>query len=422
MDSAPSSQRSFLLLLAGQFLAAFGDNAILAVILGQLLFEQNAGAISETDLRLLGAVYTALLFVPYVLLAPLAGFANDRFSKSRCLAAGNALRVLGAAVCWAGHGGAWTMGIGYFLVGVGSCLYGPAKYGVLPEILERDFLVKANGIVELFTLLAILTGAIGGSVLSDVLQGAPGIAFAILGAVFGLAWVCATAMPRTPSDPSVSLGASFRVFGSYLGELARQRRLSRILIGSALFWWCAAALKMNFQPWGLTALGLKSNTDVSLLGLWLSVGVMLGSIVAGLLHKVGDLSWARRYACLLAISLVGLSFVEKGESLLVRSYQFGPITIIPLAALALMATGAAAGLYLIPLNAALQSESDPTKLGKTIAVQNLADNLGMCVAFVVVFAGTKAGLTAGGVFVLLAVGIVLALLALKPLSQNLKKA
>ena len=163
------SSRNFPLLLAGQFLGAFGDNAILAVIVGQLTYLQKSGAITAAELRTSNTLYTSLLFLPYVLLAPLAGYLNDRFAKTSWLTGGNALKVLGTGVCtlsvW--YGPTWQ-GLGYLLVGVGACFYGPAKYGILPEILPRDRLVKANGLVELLTLVAILGGAIAGSVLADV--------------------------------------------------------------------------------------------------------------------------------------------------------------------------------------------------------------------------------------------------------------
>jgi len=78
--------------------------------------------------------------------------------------------------------------------------------------------------------------------------------------------------------------------------------------------------------------------------------------------------------------------------------------VVPVVLL-LIATGVTAGLFLIPLNAALQSESDPDKLGKTIAVQNLGDNLGMCLAGAYAFASVKAGLSSSGVFLGLALGV-----------------
>jgi LPLT family lysophospholipid transporter-like MFS transporter len=85
--------------------------------------------------------------------------------------------------------------------------------------------------------------------------------------------------------------------------------------------------------------------------------------------------------------------------------QLGALHLVVPVVLLLVAAGITAGLFLIPLNAALQAESDPAKLGKTIAVQNLGDNLGMLLAGAYVFAGVKAGLSSSGVFLGLALGV-----------------
>jgi MFS transporter, LPLT family, lysophospholipid transporter len=66
--------RNYFLLLAGQFLGAFGDNAILAIILGPLMALYASHAISARDQQVANIYYTSLLFIPYVLLAPLAGY------------------------------------------------------------------------------------------------------------------------------------------------------------------------------------------------------------------------------------------------------------------------------------------------------------------------------------------------------------
>ncbi|HRZ37521.1 MAG TPA: arabinose ABC transporter permease, partial [Candidatus Paceibacterota bacterium] len=118
--------RNYRLLLASQFIGAFGDNAILAVILGQLTFQEQAGTITENQLGAANALYTSLLFIPYVLLAPLAGFVNDRHAKTRWLLGGNGLKVAGTLVAmlsvW--HGAFWQ-GLGYLIVGIGACFYSP---------------------------------------------------------------------------------------------------------------------------------------------------------------------------------------------------------------------------------------------------------------------------------------------------------
>lgn len=398
--------RNYSLLLAGQFLGAFGDNAILAVIVGQLTYLQKSGAITAAELRTSNTIYTSLLFVPYVLLAPLAGFLNDRYAKTRWLVGGNALKLLGTGLCalsvW--FGPTWQ-GLGYLMVGVGGCFYGPAKYGILPEILPRERLVKANGMVELLTLLAILGGAIAGSVLADVFKDRVLVSYLVLAGLFAAALLFNFCMTATPHKAHIRLADSVGEFTGHLRDLLRAPRLCRILIGTALFWVCGASMKINFQPWGLEVLHLPDNTQIALLGLWLSVGVMAGSIFAGQLHEVGDLRRTQVYGFGLAGMLALLYSVNSFGFWRTPVVQLGPLHLVGPVVLLLVATGMVAGLFLIPLNAALQSESNPEKLGKTIAVQNLFDNLGMLLAGTYVFASVKIGLSSSGVFLGLALGV-----------------
>ncbi len=406
MLPAMKPNRNYPLLLAGQFLGAFGDNAILAVIVGQLTYLQKAGTITAAELRTSNTIYTSLLFVPYVLLAPLAGYLNDRYAKTAWLTGGNALKLLGTGLCAlsVSHGAAWQ-GIGYLLVGVGACFYGPAKYGILPEILPREHLVKANGMVELLTLVAILGGAIGGSVLADVFKDRVLVSYGVVGAIFAAALFLNFLMTPTAHKPDVRLGRSVGEFSGHLRDLLRSPRLGRVLIGTALFWVCGAAMKINFQPWGLEVLHLPDNTQIALLGLWLSVGVMGGSLLAGQLHRVGDLRRTQRYGFALAGMLALLWSVDSLGFWRSPVVQLGPLHLVVPVVLLLVAAGVAAGLFLIPLNAALQAESDPARLGKTIAVQNLFDNIGMLVAGLFVFASVKGGLSSSGVFLGLALGV-----------------
>ena len=409
-----NSSRNYPLLLAGQFLSALGDNAILAVIVGQLTYLQQAGAITATELRSRNTIYTSLLFVPYVLLAPLAGYLNDRYAKTKWLVGGNALKLLGTALCalsvW--FGPSWQ-GFGYLVVGIGACFYGPAKYGILPEILPRERLVKANGMVELLTLVAILGGAIAGSVLSDVFKDRVIVSYMIVAGIFTAALLLNFFMDATPHKAHIKLATSVGEFTSHLRDLLTAPRLCRILIGTSLFWVCGAAMKINFQPWGLEVLHLPDNTQIALLGLWLSVGVMAGSILAGQLHQVGDLRRTQAYGFALAGMLALLFTVNSFEFWLTPVVHLGPLHLVVPVVLLLIGAGVTAGLFLIPLNAALQAESDPEKLGKTIAVQNLGDNLGMLAAGAYVFISVKTGLSSSGVFLGLALGVAAAVVWLR---------
>ena len=229
----------------------------------------------------------------------LPAISTTGFPKTAGCLAGNFIKLIGAAITAVGitSNKVW-LAVGYFIVGVGACVYSPAKYGILPEILPNERLVKANGLLELLTLVAILTGNIGGAIAFDQLPLSACYLITIgdLCAVPGLNLL----MSRTPSYPEVRFRGSVGQFFRNLGELFSQKRLARILCGTALFWICGAVLKMNFQPWGEQVLKLETMTAISLLGLWLSIGVMAGSVLAGQLYEIGDLHATRRYGWLLA--------------------------------------------------------------------------------------------------------------------------
>lgn len=406
-----SSKRNYPLLLAGQFLGAFGDNFLLKALLGPLTYQLVAHQITEQQVSSLNSAFSAVFFFPFILLAPLAGWLNDRMPKTSWLLGGNLIKVFGAAVGLLGvelHGGdfhasrIWQMA-GYCIVGIGACVYSPAKYGILPEIVPADRLVKANGTVEMLTLVAIVGGIGGGAVLYDHVRSLPLIYLVSLG-LYVAALILNGCMTRTPCNPSASLGNSMAEFGRTLLGLVRHPRLGRVLLGCGLFWIAGAVLRSNMQGWGLEvfqAAGLPlaevSNLKLNLLLLALTCGIVTGSVLAGQLHRLGDLSWSRRYGFLLAAGLGALGLLG------------GRFGLVP-AALALILTGLFSGLLVVPLNATLQHESDQTKLGKVIAVQNFTDYLSMLVGAGFLSAASSFGLAPTQVFV--ALGITLALVTL----------
>ena len=287
-------KRNYPLLLASQFLSAFGDNLILMIILGPFLIERNKGMITEQQQSVANIYYTSLLFVPYVLFRAVRGllersiFQEPRiderqsFQTHRCRAV-TAPAGIGANKTW--------LAAGYFIVGIGACVYSPAKYGILPEILPTERLVKANGLLELLTLVAILTGNIGGAMAFDRLT--LSACYSITMAIYALSLALNLVMTRTPSYGEVRFAGSTGAFFRNVGNLFSQKRLARVLVGTALFWVCGAVLKMNFQPWGQRVLNLQTMTAISLLGLWLSIGVMAGSILAGQLYMPSEICGRR---------------------------------------------------------------------------------------------------------------------------------
>lgn len=365
--------RDYLLLLAGQFLGAFGDNFLLAAILGPLTYELTRGVITIREVNAQNTVFSAVFFVPYIVLGPLAGFLNDRMPKTLWLLGGNLIKTAGCLVGLAGAGlgastGHWLQVAGYAVVGVGACVYSPAKYGILPEILPPGRLVKANGTVEMLTLVAIVLGLGGGAMLYDRLRSLRAC-YAACTALYLAALGFNAAMARTPCNPSARLRRSAKEFGAGLAVMARHPRLGRVLLGSGVFWFAGATLRTNLQAWGLQVYAQAGvpgvdNAKLVLLKIGLVVGAVAGAVLAGQFHRTGDLSWSRRYGWLLAAAVAMLGLLG------------GRLGLAPAIA-ALVAAGGFGGLLVVPLNAALQAEYDHTGLGKAVAIQNFIDYLSM---------------------------------------------
>ena len=100
--------RNYYLLLAGQFLGAFGDNFLLKAILGPLTYQQTSGQVTEQYVNNQNSLFNLAFFVAVIAFAPTAGFLNDRMPKTSWLFGGNLLKLLGTAVglfgVWLHHG------------------------------------------------------------------------------------------------------------------------------------------------------------------------------------------------------------------------------------------------------------------------------------------------------------------------------
>jgi LPLT family lysophospholipid transporter-like MFS transporter len=279
------------------------------------------------------------------------------------------------------------------VVGVGACLYSPAKYGILPEIVPTDRLVKANGTVELLTLMAILCGNLFGAQIVDHLS--LHVCYTIVIFIYAISTLLNLFMTRTPEHAEIQFGKNLGEFWKTTEYIFMRPRLVKIVIGTSLFWICGAIMKMNFQPWGQQVMHFTTMTQVALLGLWLSVGVMVGSVLAGQLHKIGELHATRKYGIVLSIAVALIGCTQN----LIRGGLAYPRTYI---IVLLLLAGVMAGLFLIPLNAALQAESHQGKLGKTIATQNFIENAAMLGGSALAYFNVTIGFDPSQIFLALA--------------------
>jgi acyl-[acyl-carrier-protein]-phospholipid O-acyltransferase/long-chain-fatty-acid--[acyl-carrier-protein] ligase len=159
--------------VAAQFFGAFNDNA-LRIAVALLGVSSAIAALDSVEARTAAAqTRMTLAFVaftlPLALISIPAGVLADRVSKRSVIVAMKALEIglmLGAsAALWADpSGGPLPLAL-LACMGAQSALFSPAKYGILPELLPERHLSRGNGLLEMWSFLAIIGGTYSGGLL-----------------------------------------------------------------------------------------------------------------------------------------------------------------------------------------------------------------------------------------------------------------
>src|SRR6185437_2631363 len=109
---------------------------------------------------------SAVFIAPYFFLSGLAGQLADRYDKARVAQIVKFVEIFVAALAVIGYarGSLAILFVALLGFGVLAALFGPVKYGILPDHLTREQLPSANALVEGATFIAILTGTIAGGI------------------------------------------------------------------------------------------------------------------------------------------------------------------------------------------------------------------------------------------------------------------
>ena len=164
-DPAPISlarNGNFLLLWAGQFVSQMGDR--LAMVAFPWFVYQSTGSALGT-----GAVF-ALYTLPYVLFGAFAGVVIDRFNKRAVMIAADVAR--GALVLIVPYVATRSLPAVYvlsFLVASASVFFDPCKLAILPDLVSRDRLMRANSLLSTGENLTEIVGySLAGFILAYV--------------------------------------------------------------------------------------------------------------------------------------------------------------------------------------------------------------------------------------------------------------
>lgn len=343
-------KRDIYKVLATQFLTAFADNAVLFTAITLVMRQAEVGSWYIPALQ-------ASFLVAYVLLAPWVGRYADARPKPRVLFGANLIKAAGTCLLLLQI----EPLLAYAVIGLGAAAYSPAKYGILPEMVDEAQLVKANGWIEGSTILAILSGTLVGAALAE--YSIPMALWTVM-CLYGLSALIALAI-RHNRVVGPAEGQALANFFSQMRGLLVHPRARFSLLGVSLFWSAATVLRVLLVAWAPVVLMLHATTDIALLTMFVALGIAVGSVLVPRLIPMAFLRRARLAAYAMGIVIVLLATVDG---------------VWP-ARLALFVAGVCGGLFVVPINAALQEIGHQTiGAGGAVAIQNFFENLAMLLA------------------------------------------
>ncbi len=355
---------SFKWLNATQFFGALNDNLLKLLIVFYLIAVKGADSAA-----MVAATAGGLFVVPFLLFSAPAGALADRLSKRTIVVAMKGAECLIAllAILAFAVGSATALYAVLFLMATQSALFGPSKYGIVPELIDREQLSRANSLLETLTYLAIILGTALAPLLVQLSSASYRTAAlaCILFAILGL--VCSWRIEATPAADAgrlVSPRILSEIKGSLL-ELKQDGYLLLAVLGSAYFLFLGAFAQINLIPFGMQVHGLTQEQS-GYLFLVAALGIGAGSLLAG------RLSGRNVEFGIVPLGALGLALSTSGLALLPAS--------LPVHLLLILLLGLSAGLFLVPLQAFIQLRAPREKLGRILAAASFLSWCGVLLA------------------------------------------
>ncbi|HJQ80979.1 MAG TPA: MFS transporter [Lacipirellulaceae bacterium] len=393
---AVPAQNALSLLWAYSVLMLLSSNATGIVPIWGLLAFAALGFGEPTDRQGLAMFVFA---APFLLFTGYAGYLSDRYSKREIVVWSKVAEIVVMALgglaffAYGTNGMLWPLYAVLFLMAAQSAFFGPAKYGILPELLRPQDLPRANGFMLMTLFLAIIFGTVVAGVLLEFFRDRLWVASAccIVIAVIGTA-TSLFVRPLPPANPKLKFQLSALAVPRDMRQLLWcDRSLLAALSVSSVFWLLAGLVPPAVNALGKIELQIGDGWTSVLTGS-IGVGIAVGCVVGGLISrgqvdfKLLRIGSVGMLACLLLLAVPGGGDVAalkdvNGELIRLPSLGESPQWLGFWGSLPLMLLlGAFTGLFAVPLQVFMQSRPPSDCKGRMIAVMNQANWVGIIIS------------------------------------------
>ncbi|GHD23353.1 acyl-[ACP]--phospholipid O-acyltransferase [Tianweitania populi] len=420
MTTSLMTSRRFAPLFWTQFLSAFNDNFLKNTLVFLILFTLP-GSGGASLITLAGAIF----MLPFLLLSALGGEMADRYDKAAVAQKLRLAEIGAAAIAVVGLAfhSVWIMMAALFLFGVISSLFGPIKYGILPDHLEKRDLPRANAWIEGGTFIAILGGTIAGGIAST-----GGISVAVFGPVMlalsVICWFASRFIPSTGSAaPSLKIDSNvLRSTWNLVGELRTMPRIWRTALMTSWFWGVGAVVMSLLPSLVKNSLGGGETAVTAYLAVF-AIAIAAGSAIAAWMSQGRMvLLTAPVGTALMALFSLDLAFTIWGAQATTAAETLSGFFALPntiRVAVDLAGLAIAGAFVIVPTFAAVQAWAPEDRRARVVAGVSVVNAGFMTIGGALVAAIQAAGVSLAHILLGLAVlNAVSAWLMLKYLPTN----
>jgi hypothetical protein len=340
-------------------------------------------AASET---IFSGIASGVFTLPFFLFSAMSGQLADSMDKARIIRIVKFCEILIMLVGAAGLVLAWQgqavkeiaiplLLLALFAMGVHSTFFGPIKYAILPQHLEKDEVLGGTGLVEAGTYIAILAGTIVAGVIPVEWAAAGVVATALIGYMSGR---------QVPSAPPVHEDHSIdwhiiRASITLVKGTMHIRPLYLAIVSISFFWTIGSVLFIQFPPLAKNVLTADKPVASLFLGVF-SIGIAIGSVAINWLLK-GKVSakYAPASVIVMGLFVVAFYLVSSQWQGAADGHLYGiPEFLdhemaVPLLA-SLLGIAVSGGMFVVPLYAFLTTTVDKSLAARTVAANNIVNS------------------------------------------------
>jgi acyl-[acyl-carrier-protein]-phospholipid O-acyltransferase/long-chain-fatty-acid--[acyl-carrier-protein] ligase len=379
--------RRFLPLFITQFLGAFHDNLFKNALIVLILYRiaTQTGMDQQTQ-SLLTTAAAGTLVLPFFIFSAMGGQLADKFPKEKVIRliklAEVGIAILGAVSLFSGS--IVLSFINLFALGAQSAFFGPCKYSILPEKIDRDELIGGNALLNTGTFLAILIGTIVGTTVMALDHGEIPIGILmILTAVAG--YISSFYIPKgvaASPDLKINPNLATETYGVMRYTFSQGREIVLSLLGKGWFF-CIGSLFISQFPNYVKGTLHAEETILTLFTVLFSIGIGVGGLLNNrLLHGAVSAVFVPLAALGITASSLDLyaatSHVvlnEDGSLMNLGQFISHPSHWRILMDVCLIS--AFGGLFVVPLAAILQDKTPESTRAQVMAGSSITDSLFM---------------------------------------------